>query len=211
MTLLVGLLSLTLLPGAHAASLIDYVGFSYEMGGFPPSNAGDNLGFVAIVDGLSAPLYWNPHSNEYTIHISGLISQGQENPDPDNIVVDYDGGSFDLYEDPSFNHDPGVHPPNPTAPSTYIDGGHYLAGVLNDFVIYYNTQYDSGAFEADVTFTGGSSYESLGSQTTGYTFGGVFIFGRPEGYDLQWDGQILLDPVAVEAKTWGAIKSAYLR
>jgi hypothetical protein len=83
--------------------------------------------------------------------------------------------------------------------------------VLNDFVIYYNTQYDSGAFEADVTFTGGSSYESLGSQTTGYTFGGVFIFGRPEGYDLQWDGQILLDPVAVEAKTWGAIKSAYLR
>jgi len=210
-TLLVGLLSLTLLAGAHAASLIDYVGFSYERNGFPPSDVGDDLSFVAIVDGLSAPLFWDPANYEYTIHIASLISQGEDHPDPDNIVVHYSGGLFDLYEDSQVNSDPGFNPPNDTVPSTYIDGSLYLGGNLSQFVIFYNTQYQSGAFEADVNFTHGSDLIDLGNQTTGYTFGGVFLFGTPEGYDLQWDGQILLDPVAVEASTWGAVKNQYLR
>jgi hypothetical protein len=55
----------------------------------------------------------------------------------------------------------------------------------------------------------GAHYGELGPQTTGYTFGGVFIFGTPSGYDLQWDGQILLDPVAVEASTWGHVKGMF--
>jgi hypothetical protein len=210
MTLLVGLLSLTGFAGAHAASLIDYVGSSYELGGFPPSSAGDNLSFVALVDGLSAPLSWDPANYQYTIHISSLTSLGEQHPDPNNVIVEYSGGAFDLYEDSQFNADPGVNPPNDTSPATYIDGGLYLAGNMSHFVIYYNTQYQSGAFEADVTFTHGSDFQDLGNQTTGYTFGGVFLFGAPQGYDLQWDGQILLDPVAVEASTWGGVKNAFL-
>ena len=39
MALLIGLLSLGFAPGADAASLIDFQGYSYEIGGFPPSPA----------------------------------------------------------------------------------------------------------------------------------------------------------------------------
>ncbi len=208
MALLVPLLSMTMFTGAQASSLIDYNGFSFEQGAFPPSNPGDALSFVSIVDGLSAPLSWDPNSYQYTIYISGLVSQGEEHPDPNNIVVHYSGGLFDLYEDSQFNANPGENPPNASAPASYIDGSLYLGGLMSRFVIYYNTQYNSGAFEADVAFTHGTNYDELGNQTTGYTFGGVFVFGTPPGYDLQWDGQVLLDPVPVQAKTWGAIKLA---
>lgn len=210
MALLVGLLSLTPTTGAMALSLMDYVGYSWEGGAFPPSNAGEELNIVATIDGISAPLTWDPPNNEYTIHTSQLISQGEEHPDPNNVVVHYAGGMLNIYEDAQFNSAPGQNPPNATAPDTYKDGSPYLTSVLSDFVIYYNTQYNSGAFEGDVTFTGGSNYDELGSQTTGYTFGGIFLFGVPPGYDLQWDGQILLDQVPVQASTWGSIKNVFL-
>jgi hypothetical protein len=211
MALLIGLLGLGFAPGADAASLIDFQGYSYEIGGFPPSPAGDALNFVALVDGLTPPLSWNPAGNEYTLHLTDLTSLGAQQPDPNNIVVEYSGGTLALHEDSSFNADPGINPPNGTVPGTYTDGPLYLGGVLSNFTIFFNTQFNSGAFEADVAFQNGGHFGELGAQTTGYTFGGVFIFGTPSGYDLQWDGQILLDPVPVEAVTWGAVKNTFAR
>jgi len=208
--LLIGLVALVP-AGANAMSLIDFMGYSYEAGSFPPSNPGDVLSLVAGVEGLTPPLVWDPTAYEYTMHLSGLVSQGTQQPDPSNIVVNYSGGSFDLYEDSSFNAALGINPPNATVPGSYMDGTHYLGGQLNSFTIFYNTQFNSGAFEADVSFANGSHFSDLGPQTTGYTFGGVFTFGRPQGYDLQWDGQILLDPVAVEAVTWGRVKTTFQR
>jgi hypothetical protein len=209
MALAIGLLSLGFVPGANAASLIDFQGYSYELGGFPPSQNGDALNFVALIDGLTPPLSWNPAGNEYTLHLSNLTSLGTQQPDPDNIVVHYAGGSLAMHEDASFNADPGINPPNASAPGSYIDGPLYLGGTLTNFTIFFNTQFNSGAFEADVTFNAGGHFTELGAQTTGYTFGGVFIFGVPTGYDLQWDGQILLDPVPVENVTWGGIKGTF--
>lgn len=209
LALIIGLLGLGFVPGANAASLIDFQGYSYENGGFPPSQVGDALNFVALVDGLTPPLSWNPAGNEYTLHLTNLSSLGTQQPDPNNIVINYSGGTLALHEDSSFNSDPGVNPPNGSAPSSYIDGPLYLGGQLTNFTIFFNTQFNSGAFEADVTFVNGGHFTELGAQTTGYTFGGVFIFGVPQGYDLQWDGQILLDPVPVQNVTWGSIKSTF--
>jgi len=208
--LLIGLLAFAP-AGASALSLIDFTGYSYETGTFPPSNPGDLLNLVAIADGLTQPLVWDPNSYEYTMHLSGLISQGAQQGGPDNIVVVYTGGNFDLYEDSSYNAALGINPPNATVPGTFMDGTHFLGGQLNAFTIFYNTRFNSGAFEADVTFVNGAHFGDLGPQTTGYTFGGVFRFDTPQGYDLQWDGQILLDPVAVETVTWGQVKSAFRR
>jgi hypothetical protein len=205
--ILVSLLCLAPMTGTNAASLIDFVGFSYETGAFPPSNIGDDLNFVAVIDGLTPPLSWNPADFEYTMHLTDLVSTGEEHPDPNNIVVSYNGGTLSMHEDSAFNADPGVNPPNATAPGTYIDGALYLEAEIQELTVFYNTQFLSGAFEAEVTFTGGGHFLELGLQTTGYSFGGIFQFGSPEGYDMQWDGQILLDPVAVEATTWGSIKS----
>jgi hypothetical protein len=200
--------------GSFAASLIDFAGYSFEDGGFPASNLGDELTMVSIVDGLTTPLQWDPANNQYTLHLGNLISDGQAQPDPHNIVVEYTSGVIGVFEDSyaaGTLADPGVNPPNATAPDSYIDGIDYLSGNLESFTIFYNTQFHSGAFEAEVTFTSGAHHGDLGPQTTGYTFGGVFIFGTPSGYDLQWDGQILLDPVPVEATTWGAVKAQFSR
>jgi hypothetical protein len=205
--ILVGVLCLAPATGAQASSLIDFVGFSYETGAFPPSNIGDDLNYVATVDGLTPPLSWNPAGFEYTMHLTDLISLGEDHPDPNNIVVHYNGGTLSMHEDSSFNAEPGIDPPNATAPSTYVDGALYLRANIDELTVFFNTQFLSGAFEAEVTFFEGEHLTELGGQVTGYSFGGVFVFGSPEGYDLQWDGQILLDPVAVEATTWGAIKA----
>jgi hypothetical protein len=209
LALVIGLASLGLASGANAASLIDFQGYSYESGGFPPSNVGDALNFVALVDGLTPPLSWNPAGNEYTLHLTSLTSTGTQQPDPNNIVVNYLGGTLAIHEDSSFNSNPAVNPPNASVPSSYTDGPLYLGGTLTNFTIFFNTQFNSGAFEADVTFSNGGHFSELGAQTTGYTFGGVFIFGTPQGYDLQWDGQVLLDPVPVENVTWGAVKNLF--
>lgn len=211
--LAVGLLALYP-ASSQSASLIDFAGFSWEDGGFPTSQVGDGLSVVAIVDGLSAPLQWDPLDNQYTLHLSSLTSTGQQQPDPNNIVVSYDNGLLGIYEDALAGGtpaDPGINPPNASAPGHYIDGSDYLTGILESFTIFYNTQFNSGAFEADVVFAGGAHMGDLGPATTGYSFGGVFVFGQPDGYDLQWDGQILLNPVPVEATTWGAVKASFSR
>lgn len=207
------LVTVALYPASSfGASLIDFAGYSWEDGGFPVSNPGDALELVAIIDGLTTPLQWDPANFQYTVHLAGMLSVGQQQPDPNNIVVSYDSGTVGLFEDAfasGSSADPGILPPNQTAPSSYIDGVDYLSGELTEFTIFYNTLYNSGAFEANVTFTGGQHYSDLGPQTTGYTFGGVFVFGTPQGYDLQWDGQILLDPVPVQPTTWGAVKARF--
>ena len=198
--------------GAFSTSLIDFNGYSFEDTGFPISNVGDELSMVAQLTGLTSPLQWDPANNQYTLYLGGLISEGQIEPDPNNIVVTYHSGMIGLYEDAFATGtlaEPGENPPNATSPATYIDSDEYLMGDTNEFRVFYNTQFNSGAFEANVTFTGGGHLGDLGPQTTGYTFGGMFQFGYPLGYDLQWDGQILLDPVAVEPTTWGAVKSAF--
>ena len=210
--IIAGLICLVPAASSDAASLIDFVGFSWESSGFPTSNAGDQLELVARVDGLTNPLSWNPAVNEYTMSVAGLTSLGAEAPDPQNIVVSYVGGQFGIYEDNLLSGStaaPGINPPNATAPTSYQDGASFLLGDTQEFTIFYNTQFQSGAFEASVLFTGGDHHGELGAQTIGYTFGGVFIFGTPEGYDLQWDGQILLEPVPVEPTTWGDIKSQF--
>jgi len=211
--LLAGLVLTMPATQSQSASLIDFVGFSWETNGFPDSNIGDELELVAAIDGLTSPLTWDPGNNQYTLHLAGLISEGTQQPDSNNIIVTYSTGSVGMFEDALASGtiaDPGVLPPNPTAPSSYIDGAQYLLGQTEEFTIFFNTQFNSGAFEASVLFTGGDHHGELGAQTIGYTFGGVFIFGTPNGYDLQWDGQILLDPVAVEEVTWGGIKSTFM-
>ncbi len=197
---------------AAAVGLIDFSGLSHETGGFPDSELGDDLALYAVVDGLTAPLTADFLANEYTLVLDGLVADGQQVPDPSNLVATYSGGAVRVYEDSQTTGTaaaPGTHPPNATAPAHYVDGTLYLEGTLADFTVFYNPQLNAGAFQAGVVFTGGSHLSELGAQTVGYTFGGVFVAGPPAGYDLHWDGQILLAPVPVGETTWGTIKSLY--
>jgi hypothetical protein len=124
--------------------------------------------------------------------------------------VSYAGGLFTIYVDwlPS-NHDYGINPPNATVPWTFNDGiSTYLDGYFTGFTLTFNTTSQSGSFSGTLNFTGGDVYPLL-TATDGWTFGANVAGFSPTGYDLQMNGDVYLQVVAVEEQSWGGIKSLY--
>ena len=197
-------------------AIIDYQGYAWETGGLPPSNAGDVLSVVGVVDAIDVRFGVNFGVEEVTVYASNLVSTGGVNVGGGVIQVAYTGGSLDLYRDPARNHDYGVNPANATAPSTFVDGTLFLGGTFDNFFLFFDTNSGTGAYEGYLTFTAGSGLGNL-VQAPGYTFGGVLNSAAsggnvPAGYDLQVDGTIEVRfPTGVEHKSWGAVKSLYKR
>jgi hypothetical protein len=196
-------------------AIIDYQGFSWETGGFPPSNAGDVLNFVGVVDAIDSRFGVNFATEEVTLYVTGLTSTGQVDVGGGVLSISYTGGTIDLYRDPAMNHDYGTNPPNATAPPTFVDGALFLGGTFSSFFLFFEPG-GTGAYEGDVVFTSGSGLATLNQLSAdGYTFGGVLNDTRaggnvPTGYDLQVDGVIEVEViVGVEDKSWSTIKEMY--
>jgi len=171
--------------------LFDFAGYGKETGGIPPSNPGDELFFCSIVDGFGSPLTWDP-TKRYSAATDDLISLGQTIPDPHNIVVEYSNGRLVVFESD-----------DPAAPCG--NGIEYLVADFTSFILCYNSQFHSGAIEANLIFTGGEHLHELEVRAA-TLWGGVFVFG----YDLQFDGQVLIEgAVSVEPDTWGSIKASF--
>jgi hypothetical protein len=199
-------------------ALIDYQGYAWETGGFPPSNANDELKFVGVVDALDSRFGVNLATNEVTIYVYGLLSTGQVDIGGGVLSIAYNGGNIELYDDSTPDHDYGTSPPNATAPSTFVDGTAFLIGTLSDFFLFFDPSTGSGAYEGNCSFTSGSGLSTLNQlNASGYTFGGVLDSAAsagnvPAGYDLQVDGVIEVEViVGVEEKSWGAVKGLYRR
>jgi len=211
-------LSVLLMTGSAQAdvALIDYQGYSYESGGFTPSNPGDLLTIVGVVDNLDVRFGVNLLTTEITVVASGLVSGGQVDIGGGYLSVAYSYGSLKLYDDPSMDHDYGVNPPNGTAPSTFTNGTLFLGGDFDNFFLYFDTTTGTGAYEGYLTFDEGTGLATLNQiNAPGYTFGGVLSSAAaggnvPTGYDLQVDGVIQVGPfVAVQPKSWGAVKEMF--
>jgi len=216
--LLLILAATTCVGVAHAdVALIDYLGFSWETGGFPPSDMGDVMNVVGVVDAID-PIFGITlgSGTEVTFHISGLVSNGGI-LSSGVLTVSYSNGDFDLYEDTTPDHDYGTNPPNGTAPSTFVDGSLLLGGHFSSFFLYLDTSTGAGVYEGYLTFDAGSGLGTINQlQVPGYTFGGAFnttaVGGNniPTGYDLQIDGTLQVGPwIAVQQKSWTGIKNLY--
>lgn len=178
-------------------------------GTFPPSNVGDGLNIVGILNDIEAPLVWDTANYEYTLYVRNLVSLGGA-VFGNTHVVSYSGGLFTIYVDwlPP-NHQYGINPPNATAPSTFSDGiSTYLDGNFSDFTMTFNTTTQSGSFTGTLNFTGGDVY-SLLTATNGWTFGANIAGFSPQGYDLQMNGDVYLQVVSVEPESWGGVKNLY--
>ncbi len=206
-------------PAAGAAQLLfDYVGYDYESPDPDPTQFGEiGSGYVSLgeVPVLFAPLVFNTVANEYTYVISGLTAVTRQVVGP-FIIVDYAGGMLDVYEDSrtlGTPYDFGVNPPNATAPSTFVDGTHYLSGALTNFRFVFNTVDNSGSFEANYQVVGGSQLSNVPADLrSGWTFAGTTSneLNMPAGYDHQVDGQVLVEQVVpTKDKSWGALKANY--
>jgi len=208
-----------LVPAATAANLlIDYVGFDYESPNPDPGQFGElGSGYVGLgeVPVLYAPLVFNVTANEYTYIISGLTAVNRQSVGP-FIIVDYASGALDVYEDSRTLGTPadyGVNPPNATAPPTFVDGSHFLGGVLTNFRFVFNTVDNSGSFEANYQATGGAQLANIPvNQRTGWTFAGATsnALNIPAGYAHQIDGQVLVEEVVpTRDASWGRLKANY--
>jgi len=212
---------MALLTGSAALAqnaIIDYQGYAWETGGIPPSDPGDVLSIVGVVDAIDSRFGVNLATEEVTLYVTSLTSTGQVDLGGGVLSISYSGGSIDLYRDPAMDHDYGVNPPNATAPSTFVNGSLFLGGTFSNFFLFYDTATGSGAYEGNVTFTSGSGLTTLNQiQANGYTFGGVLSDNTsggnvPEGYDLQVDGTIEVEViVGVQQKSWSGIKDLYRR
>jgi hypothetical protein len=200
-------------PAANAQvqQILHMSGNSFETGGFPPSNLGDEFQAVGILNDIEEPLVWDTLNYSYTWYTRDLASIGEVIIGTTRIVT-YSGGLLTVYVDflPS-NHDYGVNPPNATSPSTFTDGiSTYLDGYFTDFTLTFNHATSTGSFTGTLNFTGGDVFPLL-SDPEGWTFGSDIAGFSPNGYDLEINGDVYLftQPVSVEASSWGAIKGLY--
>jgi hypothetical protein len=197
-------------------AILDYQGYSWETGGFPPSNVGDILNIVGVVDALDSRFGINLATEEVTFHATGLASTGQVDIGGGVLSISYTGGTLDFYRDPAMDHDYGVNPPSATAPPTFVNGSLLLGGTFQDFFLFFDPSTGSGAYEGNVLFTSGSGLATLNQlNANGYTFGGVLNSAAaggnvPQGYDLQVDGVIEVEViVGVEQQSWSGIKQMF--
>jgi len=224
--IIAGLAALAFAGVAEAGPSIDWDPiFFYGTPGMTFNNQpiGGVLSGVGTVSKFDQPFQFLDASDptkEYTIVISGLVSQGTV---PTNIGIgnvfntEYSGGSIQIYEDLSPDHDYGVNPPNLTAPPTFADGTLLLTGSFTSFHTLTNdfTLHQSGNAEGEINWTGGSLYNLTfrgGEPCPGLFTGG--LTWKPsvllQGYLFRHDGKIDLNcPVAAEASTWGKIKASY--
>jgi hypothetical protein len=214
----------TLMPAAWAQNtILDFTGFMYESDntpgavGYPPSNPGDVMAAVGIIENMSLPLISNPENYQYTIYFSDLISDGEYDLGGGTYYISYQGGFVDIWADaytgPGYTApDYGIEPPNGTAPSTFTDGSLYLHGVFYAFWIVWYPALNAGNFEGYCNWTLGSGLGEL-ENPNGYAFAGLldpYVAPVPQGYDLEAVGHVTFDPtVPTELSSWGQVKNLY--
>ena len=204
---------------AQNVILMDYSGFSYETGGLgdgAPSNPGDVLVITAVADQYDELFGVDPLSQEVTVYIYDLVSDGGL-VDGDFLRIAYSAGRIEVYEDAVLNHDWGTNPPN-TELSTFTDGQLLFEGEFTRFnldLAIAGTAEGSGVYSGDIDGIGGTAANLCdGAADCAYTFGGAFgkpiAVQLPEGYDVQIQGTLEVDAaVPTTTDSFGAVKSLF--
>ena len=205
-------------PARAQSLLFDYVGFDYEHPDLNPAvfgDIGDVYQGIGEVPVLLAPLVSDQTTYEYTYHFDGLTALSRT-PVGSFIIITYDPGTITIYEDLRVGgtaFDYGTNPPNGTAPPSFVDGTPILVGQLTNFRYVFNTDTNSGSFDADFEVTGGTQLGNFPlNNRTGWTFAGTTGNSTtiPDGYDNQVDGQTFLHPpTATHTQSWGGLKAKY--
>lgn len=203
---------------------IDLIGYVYETGvpgspGLPPSDPGDVLAGLGFLDGFSYAPFFPVADYEYTWVMDGLVSQGAVDLGNGVFRATYTGGTLDLIADPFLGAgytpgDYGMDPPQAAAIGSFSDGEVYMYGTITTFVLTYDTVNGTGNYQGSVVFelgpNVGNADEEL-ANPTGLTLAGTLDDSTvPQGYDLESDGHIYLDPtVPNEDVTWSGLKNLY--
>lgn len=201
-------------------TFIDYEGFGvehdYENEGFDFSHPGDEINLIARVTNVDSDIPgapWYYEDNEYTLVVTGLISNG-EMVEGDMSTIIYNWGNLQIYEDSSFNSDWDEIPVIGSPPPTFADGNLWLTGDFIDFTLLVWRDMGMGMFEGHIDITGGSAYDFFQSEQDAYTFAGLLVPphnpGIPDHYHLSFDGELWVRAsTAVGNQSWSALKALF--
>jgi hypothetical protein len=208
--------------------LLGFTGYDYQSPNPDPGTyltigeGYSTLGFVTLFGAYLASSV-NTTTNEYTYHYYDLAVQSYYF-DGDYLEVAFAGtGRGRFFEDSHttgtqalYDVDPpsGTHP-NPTAPSTFIDGTLILGGQLDNLMLTYDYVAMQGGFVGNLRLDEGTLLGQIPlAQRNGWTLAG--LAGRlgnpavPDGYDHQISGECSIPgSVPAEHRTWGALKALY--
>jgi hypothetical protein len=208
---LLGMLALAVPVSAQTAS-IQYVGFSWEDGGMPPSDPGDVLHFVGTATAASPIFEVDLGIDELTFYMYDLVSTGQYDIGDGTLVVEYTGGTLEIYRDPQQNADFGTFPPNGTAPSSFTDGSLFFRGPFIQMTVVLYTD-GTGEYVGELNGTEGEMIEEACFGCV-FTFGGTFGSDAgaqvPDGYDYQVVGTLEVDEaVSTQDSSWSRVKALF--
>lgn len=181
---------------AFAQTRMECDGNAWEDGGFPDSNPGDVLSAVGFITAVTPPLAWQPGQDELTWSVSGLVSTGQIVLPGGKVLVSYVEGTFECFsdEDPvSTSAAYGVNPPNPTSPSSFIDGEVLLQAVFDNCTVTFDPASNRGTLIGEITVVGGVLCAEFCGEERSLQMEIVGPPSAPAGYDLQVGGEFLLD------------------
>jgi hypothetical protein len=191
---------------AQEEIVIHFSGFGLETDGFDFSAPGDELQLITHVTSISGPLGlpYFPDDYEYTLTVSGLISNGEIDEGAYSTIV-YNLGQVDIYEDAAFNTDWND-------PGTFSDGTLWLSGPFFQFSMVLFRDMGMGSFDGQLTLESGSAFGFFEEQA--YIFGGNLIPphnpGIPPGYDMSIDGEVWGNAaVPTESSSLSTIKALY--
>jgi hypothetical protein len=200
------------IPAFGQASAIDYYGFAWETGGIPTSDPGDILIFTGVGDGVDPIFGVDLEVEELTFYMYDLVSTGEIPVAGGTVMINYVGGYLEIYRDAAKNADWGISPPNPTSPSTFVDGILYFKGSFNSMTVFLSPG-GEGAYEGTLDGIGGTMIDDVCTGCV-YTWGGNFLPDTgaqiPDGYDLQVDGVFEIEEaVSTENASWGSVKALF--
>lgn len=198
--------------GSAQTPYIDYLGYGWETGGYPPSDPDDVLEFTCVADFIDPAFEIDLSGLELTFHIHGLVSTGEVDLGGGNTMVSFTGGQLDIYMDNNMDADWGTFPPNTVSPATFTNGILFFSGPFTSYNMYIGST-GSGSYEGTLDGVAGWVLNNICSDCA-YTWGGVFDGSTgaqiPDGYDLQMDGVFEIDgSVAGETQTWSDVKALY--
>lgn len=190
---------------AQSEIIIHFSGFGIETGGFDYSAPGDELRLITHVTSIAGPpaLPYFPGSYEYTLVVTGLLSNGEVDEGMYSSIV-YNLGQVDIYEDASFNSDWSNS-------GTFMDGSLWLSGPFFQFSMVLFRDLGMGSFDGELTLTAGSAADYF--EQDAYIFGGNLIPphnpGIPQGYDMSIDGEVWGNSTATNQSSLSKIKALY--
>jgi hypothetical protein len=200
------------IPAFGQASDIDYLGYAWETGGFPPSDPGDVLVFTGVGNAADPVFGVDLTTEELTFYMYDLVSTGSVDIGGGTLMINFTGGYLEIYRDAAMNADWGIAPPNATSPSTFIDGNLFFLGSFNSMTLFLTTAGD-GSYEGSLDGIGGTMIDDVCTGCV-YTWGGNFTPPSgaqiPDGYDIQVDGVFEIEEaVSTEGASWGSVKALF--